>query len=564
MKRRDFLKTSLSTLALPLLSTLESCQSDGSLGFPGRVVGEDSRIGHLFRDGKLKIPQGLIEASYDRPVDSSCIIIGGGCSGVAVGWRLHRSGIKDFILLEKENQLGGNAQSRKGNQTEYSWGAHYIETPGPEARYLYPLYEDLGIILGYQEDGWPVINDAFTVRDTEVMLHTDKGWTPHRYPLSLANKEEQDVFQRFRQKMYQWYHYKGKDGKTAFTLPIQACSQDPSIRKLDRITMKTYLRSEGLKSSYLDWYVDMQCRDNYGTGFHEISAWVAVNYFATNFSDFDVKESDKHPVDIITWPEGNQYLVKGMSRQFSKENIRMNAFVVDVKNHDNHVLVTYYETREKKFYTLKGKTAVFALPKFLLTRVCRESKDREKLLSHFEYAPWLVANVHVKRPPGGKELSWDTIQYQPMSTKSNGSLGYILSNYQDRRLRNKLSEPSVLTFYAPLLQSGVKKERLNLLNNGWDYWANRVVKDLSIMHPNITDLIERLDIYKWGHAMIRPTVGFVWGKEREKMKEPIGRIFMAHCDVGGLPIFEQAAYSGFESAESILGLLGKSYDKLIG
>ena len=557
LNRRDFLKTSFSgILSLPFV--LESCNKTNSLNFTGKIVGEDVKLGHLFRDGKIIPPP-------TKPVGGlySCIVVGGGCSGVAAGWRLNYAGVNDFLILEKGSQLGGTAQSGVGNGTEHSWGAHYIETPPPEANFLYPLYEDLGIILGYKDDGWPVVNSEFVVKEPEIHLYTGKEWTPHRYPYPLANKKDLNEFQRFRKKMYEFYHTRGDDGKSPFTLPIQATSTDNKYRKLDLITMKDYMLSERYNSSLLDWYVDVQCRDNFGTRYDEISAWVAVNYLSTNFSHFDPEEEKKHPSQVLSWAEGNQYLVKGMSKGFKEENIRLNAMVVDIRNEKDYSLVTYYQSKENRFYTHKAKSVIFALPKFLLPRIYKDMKDRIQYLSKFEYAPWIVANLYVKYPPNNKQLAWDNIYYRKLNDPYNWSLGYILANYQDNHLLNKMHDPTILTFYAPLLRTGIDNERKTLLNNDWNYWAELIVKDLSFMHPNITDLIERLDIYKWGHAMIRSKPGFVWGRERKEIAKPIKQIYMAHCDIGGLPIFEQAAYSGIQSAESVLSLLNKSFTKMI-
>ena len=504
-------------------------------------MGEDFKWGHLLRDGKLK-------PSSVRVIDKmhSVIIVGGGCSGLAAGWSLHRNNVKDFVILEMASQLGGTAQSGSRDGLEFPWGAHYVETPPREAGYLFPLYEDLGIIMGYYDNGWPIINSEFTVRDPEVMMYTGKNWIPSRYPHSLASKEDSNAYQTFRHKMYQYFHTFGSDGKKVFTLPIQATSQDSTFRKLDQITMKQYLEMENLSYPLLEWYVDMQCRDNFGARIDEISAWVAINYFATNFTSYRSEEEKKHPVDVISWVEGNQYLVRGMRKHFSQDNVKNNALVVDIKNNGNHVLITYFDTNDEKFYALKGKSAIIALPKFQLPLICKEFQLKKELLKAFQYAPWIVANIHVKHPPRGKPLAWDNISY------SNWSLGYIYNSYLNMRLRNKESQPSVITFYAPLLQNGIENERKNLLMKGWDYWANRVVNDIKLMHPNISSLIERIDIVKWGHAMIRPTPNFVWGREREEMVKPINRIHFAHSDVGGLPIFEQAFYSGEQAVKNIL------------
>src|SRR5690606_41988905 len=58
-----------------------------------------------------------------------------------------------------------------------------------------------------------------------------------------------------------------------------------------------------------------------------------------------------------------------------------------------------------------------------------------------------------------------------------------------------------------------------------------VVADLSRAHPDLPDLVERVDIYKWGHAMVRPTPGFIWGEERTRAQAGPARVHFAHSDL---------------------------------
>ena len=73
---------------------------------PGEVIGEPSGIGHLVR-------KPLAESLIPPPEGSqySAIIIGGGVSGVSAGWKLARSGVTDFIILDIGDQLGGTSIS---------------------------------------------------------------------------------------------------------------------------------------------------------------------------------------------------------------------------------------------------------------------------------------------------------------------------------------------------------------------------------------------------------------------------------------------------------------------
>ena len=85
------------------------------------------------------------------------------------------------------------------------------------------------------------------------------------------------------------------------------------------------------------------------------------------------------------------------------------------------------------------------------------------------------------------------------------------------------------------------------------------MKDLWEMHPGIEKDITRIDLYKWGHAMIRPTPNFIWHPDRGLRGRPFGRIFFGNADVTGLPLFEEACYSGIRAAQGVMGALRIPY-----
>ena len=62
-------------------------------------------------------------------------------------------------------------------------------------------------------------------------------------------------------------------------------------------------------------------------------------------------------------------------------------------------------------------------------------------------------------------------------------------------------------------------------------------------------------MFRWGHAMVRPVPGFMWGKARARLAAPLGRIHLAHSDLSGMSLFEEAAYRGATAAETVLRAL---------
>ena len=95
-------------------------------------------------------PQACAIAPLSRPPRRSksmpVVIVGGGIAGLSAAWRLHKRGFKDFVLLEMNEQAGGNSRWGENEITAYPWAAHYVPVPGPKATYVRELFEELGVL----------------------------------------------------------------------------------------------------------------------------------------------------------------------------------------------------------------------------------------------------------------------------------------------------------------------------------------------------------------------------------------------------------------------------------
>lgn len=165
----------------------------------------------------------------------------------------------------------------------------------------------------------------------------------------------------------------------------------------------------------------------------------------------------------------------------------------------------------------------------------------------FEYAPWMVANLTLDAFPeqrAGAPIAWDNVIYD------SDSLGYVVATHQSLRTHER---ESVWTFYYPLTGSDPREERARLLRTSWQEWVDFILSDLSRPHPEIRGLARNIDIMRWGHAMVRPTPGFIWGEQRAALTRPFENIHFAHSDLSGFSIFEEAQYRGVVAARWVLG-----------
>jgi len=118
-------------------------------------------------------------------------------------------------------------------------------------------------------------------------------------------------------------------------------------------------------------------------------------------------------------------------------------------------------------------------------------------------------------------------------------------------------ERTVWTFYWSLAEYRPAEARALLLAKDWSYWKEAILSDLERAHPDIRRCVSHVDIMRIGHAMARPTPGFIFSAAREQWTKPLANIFFANSDLSGFSIFEEAQYRGVEAAKAALARVGR-------
>jgi hypothetical protein len=197
---------------------------------------------------------------------------------------------------------------------------------------------------------------------------------------------------------------------------------------------------------------------------------------------------------------------------------------------------------------IRARRVIFAGPQFVAARVIRDRPHA----SDFTYGSWMVANLTLRDRPrsNGFPLAWDNVLYD------SPSLGYVVATHQ----RGIDRGPTVLTYYYPLCDSDPHRARERLLATGRDEWADIALTDLERAHPDIRALTERIDVMRWGHAMVRPRPNFVQSPARHAAHESWRTIHFANTDLSGLALVEESLWHGVRAGEEVLGGLERPLD----
>jgi hypothetical protein len=483
----------------------------GGRPIAGGFVNDSFQLGHKLRERASFPPTRAVERH-------AVVIVGGGIAGLSAAWRLHKRGLRDFVLLEMNEQPGGNSRWGQNEITAYPWGAHYVPLPGPKAILVRELFEELGVL---RDGAWQERYLCFTPQER---LFLYGRWQEGIEPAIGLSEKDRDQFRKLEDLIHK---YRASGG---FTIPMDTGLSDDHA-DLDRTSFSEWLHSRGMDSRILNWYMNYCCRDDYGALASETSAWAGVHYFASR------EPEEKGP---LTWPEGNGWIVRRLVERVG-EFVRRGQMVHRITR------------RGQRFGVLSGTTeyqaevVIFAAPTFLAPYLVEGMAP----LPDFEYSPWLTANLTLERLPAtyGGDPTWDNV------VMDSPTLGYVDAMHQT--LESHV-ERTVWTFYWALAEGQPGANRRFLLDQEWNYWKEAILDDLERVHPDIRQCVSRIDVMRFGHAMARPKPGAIFSRERRKLAALEGRLLFANSDLSGFSIFEEAQYRGVRAAEKTLTLLART------
>lgn len=528
----QFTRREILTTFLGAPFALAACRDEKAPVYPdGEIVGANAAVGHILREGR----------NFEVPADNwesvGVAIVGAGVAGLSAAWKLTRDGFRDFVILELEKEAGGTSISGEGSPVGYPWGAHYLPVPFKENEALVSLLDEMGLTEGRDAVGEISVREEYLIREPEERVFYKGRWYEGLYLHVGESSEDARQFAEFQKQIDFWVNWRDNAGRRAFVLPVADCSSDTEVRALDKISFADWLRQNRFDSERLIWYCDYACRDDYGLRLDQASAWAGLFYFCSR-----VRKSSEESQPFIAFPEGNGRFVKHF-RERAGANTRVSHVVVSIVPTENGADVICLADGHLRGF--RCQKVIFASPMFTAPFVVRGFRDDPPFNAHeFEHNSWFVANLFLKQRPDARFArdfppAWDNVLYE------SASLGYVNATHQ----KGIDYGPAIWTYYYPMCRE--EDGRTELFNYGWRELADVCFSDLERAHPDIRSLTQRIDIMRWGHAMISPRPGFVWGGEREKAMRPFRNIHFAHTDLSGIALFEEAFYHGLRAADEV-------------
>lgn len=530
MRRREFLKTGVAAglAGGAMLLPWRNKTLSGTLQRPGM------HLGHALRDGSFT------HAATPRET-VPVVIVGGGIAGLATAYYLSRAGFNDYLLLEMEEQYGGNAAWGSSTVSRYPWGAHYLPLPSRESRHVRQMLHDFGILLDGIDDELPRYDEALLVHAPDERLFDGNRWLDGIFPvegLSLAEREERD---RFGATMEHYSTAHGADGRKAFAMPAALSSRDPLYRRLDQLTMGEWLDANGFKGRRLRWYLNYCSRDDFGSEAEQISAWIGIHYFAARAGRGYSAEQGGY----LTWPEGLGHLAEQLSRRIHGQ--RRHAFVHRLQHHGKGIEVHAYLPGSGRAQRLLAERVVWAAPAHIARHAIGAELIADRRQLAIPSAPWVVANLHLEERP--REMAHHPLAWDNVIMPGRG-LGYVAATHQQMSQASRGA--TLFTCYDAWSQGGdFAHNRNTLARSSWSQLAGRFLADLRLAHADIDALATHMDIRIWGHAMASPGRGFLSHPARQ-LAALNGRLLFAHSDAAGYSVFEEASWLGLQAALRVL------------
>ena len=332
----------------------------------------------------------------------------------------------------------------------------------------------------------------------------------------------------------------GRDGRRVFAIPMELSSRDPEWRALDRISFSQWLNDNGFTAPSLHWLANYATRDDYGTAHHQTSAWAGLHYFACRNGEAANAAADT----VLTAPEGNAWLARGLARH-AAGRILTGALAWRVEEGKSALAVDVLQ--DTKTIRIEARQLIWAAPLFVLPRVWPTLPGELKAAALAgDYSPWLTANLHLADFPEerhGAPPAWDNVFHD------SPGLGYVVATHQ--LIRRRLPG-TVFTYYRALHDVAPAEGRRLLQETPARSLGRRHscrTRAGAPRHPSPDHPARRVP-QRPCHAPPGAGQSLVRFKRQKLVDFRHPRIALAHADLSGFSLFEEAQYRGVAAASA--------------
>jgi len=487
---------------------------------PGGWIGAAHERGHLLRAAPAP------DARRAVPRRATVLVLGAGIAGLAAARGFLRAGVDDVHVLELEDEAGGNSRGHRMGGMACPRGAHYLPQPQPPADEVLEWLHEIGLLR--HEAGRSVADERHLCHAPQERLWFEGAWHEGLLPPADPASSTLAQYRRFAAAVA---------AAPRMHIPAHRTPWSAAHEALDGQRFDDWLDAQGFDDARLRWYLDYVCRDDYGAGSAEVSAWAGLHYFASRHGFHAPGEADAPAEPVFTWPEGNAWLVRKLLPPLQD---RVHGARVVLRVHEERHGVQVLARHGQGLEAWRAGTVVLALPLFVAARVLQAPPAAlVQAAAGTRYAPWLVANLQLDAPlreRPGFPPAWDNVPF------GGAMLGYVDAMHQSLR---PLAQATVLSVYAALPAA----QRQALLDADWRPWGERVLAGLDAAHPDLRARVQRMDLMRYGHAMAIPRPGLrASAAARAALRGGRGRVRFAHADLAGYSIFEEAFIAGSEAA----------------
>ncbi len=472
--RRDFIKFVVAgavTAGCPIdLSLVAGQTGDAQKNHAADVDGEDNRICHQVRDGKV----------FTRPAASArhdVVIVGGGVSGLTAAYRLQH---RDFLLLEKEPHWGGNAYAMEYDGSTYATGSAFL-TKDENA---YHFAREIGL------EPLPVNSSDASILRGELVLDT-WGEGLNKLPYAAPVREG---FKKFKKEML-------------------AIEVDKRGKELYDKPFSDFLK--GYPAELKQWW-DNFGPSNWGAASEETAAALAI-------LTLQEMAEESRADDRYTWPGGLGAITKKLAETLQpkyKDRMQTGATTVAVVSEKDGVQVTYMLGGELK--TVAAKAVIMATPKFITRRIVEGLPDKQSEAMHqIRYIPYPVVNLIFEKPVFNH--GYDT--WCPGNTFTD----FIVADWVIQKQAGYQQKFNIISCYTPMKE----EERGYLLNEiGARKIAANVLADFQKLMPGFNVDPVEVHIYRRGHPLYMSTPG-LYTQVQPLARQAMDRVFFANTDSEG-------------------------------